>query len=118
MYANTTNGHREHVNKSKDSRVVLSMLISGTSGVIVQTTETTIETWTGLNYTDANGLLLASETSNLNGTPRNYLGGAKLTVGSGGVSAWNTIEHCWGTKVSSSLQRMGDTNLYAVQRTT
>jgi len=35
MYANTTNGHREHVQKSKDTRVILSMLINGTNAVIV-----------------------------------------------------------------------------------
>lgn len=35
-----------------------------------------------------------------------------------GVSQWATIEGCWGTKVSSQLQRMGDTNCYQVTKTT
>lgn len=118
MYATTTTGHREHVTVNKDTRVIQSMSINSTWCRLVQTTTTTTETWTGLSYTDASGVCTASESSVLNGTTRAYLGAARITVASGGVSQWATIEGCWGTKVSSQLSRMGDTNLYQVTRTT
>ena len=108
MYATTTTGHREHVQKSIDSRVILAMHISGTDARVTQTTTTTTEEWLGLSYSDAETLCTASEN----------LGGVKLTVSSGGVSAWNTVEGCRGTRVSTQISRMGDTNHYRVVKTT
>lgn len=118
MYATTTTGHRPHVTVSKDTRVLQSMNISSTYCRLIQSTTTTTEVWLGLSYADAQSVCVASETSTLGGTTRDFLGGARITVGSGGTSIWTTIEGCWGTKVSSQLSRMGDTNCYQVTRTT
>lgn len=118
MYATTTTGHREHVQVNKDVRVLQLMNISGNQCRLIQTTVTTTETWLGLNYSDASSVCVASESSTLGGTTRNYLGSAKITVSSGGVSVWNTCDGCWGTKVTSQLSRMGDTNHYQVTKTT
>lgn len=118
MYATTTNGHREHVSVNKDTKVLQAMSINSTYCRLIQATTTTTETWVGLNYSDASSVCTASETSTLNGSTRNYLGGAKITVSSGGTSQWATIEGCWGTKITSQLQRMGDTNCYMVTKTT
>lgn len=118
MYATTTTGHRPHVSESKDTKV-LQMLYFFTTvvGVIIQDTSTTTEEWFGLSYSDANSLNIASETSTLNGTTRQYLGSALLehqTIGGG----YCRSPACWGTKVTTSIQRMGDTNLYHVTRQT
>lgn len=118
MYANTTNGHREHVSVSKTKRVLQAMSINNNYCRLIQTSTTTTEEWYGLSYSDASGVCVASETSILGGTTRNYLGGAKITVSTSGVSQWATIEGCWGTRVTSQMQRMGDTNLYHVTKTT
>ena len=118
MYATTTTGKREHVQQSKDSRVILAMHISGVEARIIQTTETTVDEYLGLSYTDAQSLCTASESSTLNGTTRAYLGSAKLTVSTGGTSVWNTVEACFGTRITSQLSRMGDTNHYRVTKTT
>ena len=118
MYATTTTGHREHVTVSKDRRVVQAIAINSTFARLIQTTTTTTETWTGLDYADALSCCTASETSVLSGVTRQYLGSAKITVGSGTASQWATINDCWGTKVTSQMSRMGDTNCYAVTRTT
>lgn len=112
MYATTTTGHREHVQVNKDVRVLQAVNINNTFCRLIQTTTTTTEVWLGLKYTDAQSVCVASETSTLNGTTRNYLGSAKIQVGSGTASLWATIDGCWGTKVSSQLARMGDTNHY------
>ena len=118
MYATTTTGHREHVTVSKDVKVLQAMNIGNTYCRLIQTITTTTEVWLGLNYTDADSVCIASESSTLGTTTRNYLGGAKITVSSGGTSIWNTIEGCWGTKVTSQLSRMGENNCYQVTRTT
>jgi hypothetical protein len=118
MYANTTNGYRPHVSVQKDSKVLQAMNINGNYCRLIQSTTTTTEEWFGLSYDDAQSVCVASETSVLNGQTRNYLGGARISVSSGGASSWATIEGCWGTRVVSQLQRMGDTNLYHVSRTT
>lgn len=118
MYANTTTGHREHVTVAKDVKVLQAMRINSTYCRLIQTTTTTTEVWLGLSYADASSVCVASESSTLNGTTRAFLGGAKITVADGGVSQWATIEGCWGTKVSSQLSRMGDTNCYQVTKTT
>ena len=118
MYATTTSGHREHVTVSKDVRVLQAMNINSTYCRLIQTTTTTTETWVGLSYADAQTVCVASETSTLGTTTRNYLGGARISVSSGGATSWTTIEGCWGTKVTSQLSRMGETNAYQVTRTT
>ena len=86
-------------------------------GVIIQDTSTTTEEWFGLSYSDAAALNIASETSTLNGTTRQYLGSALLqhqTIGGG----YCRSPACWGTKITTSINRMGDTNLYHVIRQT
>lgn len=118
MYASTSTGHRPHVTVAREKKVIQSMNINNEYCRLIQTSETTTETWVGLSYSDADSVCVASETSTLYGTTRQYLGGAKITVASGGVSIWATIEGCWGTRVTSQLSRMGDTNLYAVTKTT
>lgn len=118
MYANTTNGHREHVSVSKTKRVLQAMSINNNYCRLIQTSTTTTEEWYGLKYSDADSVCTASETSTLNGVTRSFLGGAKISVSSSGVTQWATIEGCWGTRVTSQMQRMGDTNLYQVSKTT
>ena len=117
MYATTTTGHHPHITVSKDSRVVLQMSINNNTGVIRQDTTRTEEKWVGLSYTDALSVCTASETSTLDNTTRQYLGGAKLTF-TGVGTYWNTVENCWGTRVTSQLQKMGETNLYQVSKIT
>lgn len=118
MYATTTTGHRSNVTKSKETKVLQQLYSLGTlMGVILQDTVTTTEEWFGLTQTDAETQCTASETSTLNGTTRNYLGSAKLSVnGTGG--AWCRMPNCWGERVTSQMNRMSDTNLYHVTRTT
>ena len=120
MYANTTNGHRTNVSKSVDTKVVQQLIVWGNiDGTITQKAETTVEEWFGLSYTDANNLIEASETSTLNGVTRNYLGGATLTQNHGfPVAAYCWATGCWGKKITTTINRMGDTNLYHVQKTT
>lgn len=124
MYAevNTTTGvgksHREVVRKSIDYRTLKLLAIGSAQGVLSQKIETTEETWTGLSKSDAVALCIASVSSVLNGTTRQYLGGVKITVGGGGITTWATIDECWGTRVKTNIQRMGDTNMYFVSRTT
>ena len=118
MYATTTTGHREHVTVNKTTRVLQAMSINNNYCRLVQTTTTTTEEWRGLNYTDAQSVCVASETSTLNGVTRSYLGSAKISVTATASTSWATIDGCWGTKVTSQLSRMGDTNCYQVTKTT
>ena len=118
MYANTSTGHREHVTVNKESRVLQAMNINSTYCRLIQTSVTTTETWLGLSYTDANSVCIASESSTLNGTTRAYLGGARISVSTTGATSWATVEGCWGTKITSQMSRMGDTNCYQVTKTT
>lgn len=118
MYATTTTGHRQHVTVDKSSKVLQAMSINNTYCRLMQSTVTTTEEWLGLNYTDAQSVCTASESSTLNGVTRNYLGSAKISVATSGASTWATIDGCWGTKVTSQLSRMGDTNHYQVKTTT
>ena len=118
MYATTTTGHREHVTVSKDKKVLQAVNINNTYCRLIQTITTTQEVWLGLRYSDADSVCTASESSTLGGTTRPYLGSAKIQVGSGTATLWATIDGCWGTKVSSQLSRMGDTNHYQVVKTT
>lgn len=115
---NAEMGHRTNVKKSKDTKVLQMLRVSTASAVLRQTTTTSEETWVGLTFATANNLCVASEQSVLNSTTRDYLGAAKITLSSGGTSVWTTIENCWGTKVTTQIARMGDTNLYQVSRTT
>lgn len=120
MYANTTNGHRPHVSKNKQTKVIQQLYFQATGalvGLIIQDEETTTEEWYGLSYSDANSVCTASETSVLNGVTRQYLGGATLSYNVL-LGGWTRVPSCWGTKVTSTLQRMGNTNLYQVTKTT
>lgn len=116
MYATTTTGHIEHVNGAKETRVVQELIIWGTSfGSIVQDTTTEVETWEGLSYADAMTLYVSTEESTLGGVTRPRLGNAVLTSMGG---AWCRAPQCWGVKVTSSYQKMGQTNMYQLTRTT
>lgn len=86
MYATTTTGHREHVTVSKDVKVLQAMRVNSTYCRLIQTNVTTTEIWLGLSYEDAESVCTASETSTLDGSTRNYLGGAKISVSDGGVT--------------------------------
>lgn len=118
MNATPSQTHRPHVTVKKDTNVILRMNIGSVSGVVVQTSKTTTETWTGLLFTDADDLCETYEESILGGVTRTYLGSVKLTLASGGTSIWNTKEACWGKKVTTDVARIGDTNLYFVTKTT
>lgn len=118
MFATITSGHRQNVTESKESKVI-QMLYFFTSvvGVIIQDITTTTEEWFGLSHTDASQLCISSETSTLNGTERAYLGSALLSYNVLG-GGWCRSPSCWGVKVVTSINRMGETNCYHVTRTT
>ena len=119
MYSDTIRGHREHVQQSKDVRVLQAVSLNNITCRLLQTTTTTTEHWVGLSYDDAASLLSAAGmSSELNGSVRNYLGDARITVSSGGVSMWFTSNGCWGNEVNVRLTRMNDTNCYSVVKTT
>lgn len=116
MYATTTTGYIPHVSKTKDTKIVANLTYWGnTWGNILQDTTVTIDRWVGLSYSDAQSLLVSTEESTLNGVTRPFLGDARL-ISEGG--AYVTAIGCWGLKVTSAIQKMGDTNLYEVTRTT
>lgn len=108
MYATIITGHRPHTAVSKDQRTIQQMTVNNQVGKIIQSTTTTTEEWYGLSYADAMTVCTSSEN----------LRGAKLTMTSGMVTSWCTVWGCYGTRVSSQLQRMSDTNLYHVIKTT
>ena len=118
MYATTTTGHREHVQVQKDRRVLQTLAMGSKIAKLTQNSTTTTETWVGLSYADASSVCVSSESSTLNGTTRAYLGTAKLTLSYGTSNYWVINEGCWGTKVTSQMSRMGDTNCYQVTKTT
>lgn len=116
MYATTTTGYMPNVSKTKDTKIVADLTYWGnTWGHIVQDTTVTIDKWVGLSYSDALSLLTSTEESTLNGVTRPFLGDARL-ISEGG--AYVTAIGCWGLNVTSAIQKMGDTNLYEVTRTT
>ena len=118
MYATTTTGHREHISSNRSTKVLQQLISLGyLVGVVVQDTITTTEEWNGLSYSDAQSLQQSSETSTLNGVTRQYLGGAKFAQsGIGGASI--RVPSCWGTSITTTFDRMGETNLYHVTKTT
>lgn len=118
MYGTIQNTKRDVVNRSADTRVLQMLRISTASAVLRQYQTTTTTTYTGLSRSDAESLCVASESSELGQDSRPYLGAARIRLGSGGVSVWNTIENCWGTRVTSQISRINDTNLYSVAVTT
>lgn len=118
MYATTTTGHREHVTVTKEKRVLQQMNINSNYCRLIQTVTTTTEVWLGLKYSDASSVCVASESSTLGTTTRNYLGSARISVSSGGVTNHTTVDGCWGIRIVSQLSRMGDTNCYQVTKTT
>lgn len=116
MYATTTTGHREHVTVSKSTKVLQAMAINNNFCRLVQTTTQTTEEWLGLSYTDALSVCVASESSTLDGTTRNYLGSAKISVSGPTATQYAYVDGCWGTRISSQLSRMGETNCYQVTK--
>lgn len=118
MYATTTTGHREHISSNRSAKVLQQLIVFGqVAGVVVQDTITTTEEWNGLSYSDALNLQESSETSTLNGTTRQYLGSALLTQ-TGIGAAWMRVPNCWGESITTTFDRIGDTNLYHVTKTT
>lgn len=120
MYATTETGHKPHISGSVDTKVIQQLIVWGNiDGTITQTANTIVEEWDGLSYDSVQNIYEASETSTLNGQTRNYLGGAILTQAQGyPVAAYCWATGCWGTKVTTSFNRMGETNLYHVTKTT
>lgn len=116
MYATTTTGYISNVSKTKDTKIVADLTYWGnTWGHILQDTTVTVDRWVGLSYSDAVSLLTSTEESTLGGVTRQHLGDARLSSEGG---AYVTAIGCWGVKVTSTIQKMGDTNLYEVSRTT
>lgn len=116
MYATKTTGYIPHINKTKDTKIVADLSYWGSTwGHIVQDTTVTVDRYVGLSYSDALSLLTSTEESTLNGVTRPYLGDARLTSQGG---AYVTAIGCWGVKVTSAIQKTGDTNLYEVTITT
>lgn len=113
-YTDKATGHRELVKRQSDTRVLRQWVLNGWTAVIVQSETVTEEEWRGLSKTDAQSLCVSSESSVLGSVTRQYLG--SCTVSKGLSSIWATA--CWGTRVTSQMQRMGDTNMYQVTRTT
>lgn len=102
---NTATGYV--ISKTKDVRIVRAMWLSGWYAVLKQTTETTVTHYEGVGEDSLADLLAnAKETSTLNGTTRQYLGGATVTRSSGGTSSWMHCDDCWGTRVNVSARRM------------
>lgn len=115
MYATTTSGHRTYTSANKNTKCLQQWIYwNQLVGVLVQDESTTTEEWNGLSKGDAESLCTSSEESVLNGATRPYLGTAKITLG----AAYMRVSSCWGTKVSSQVSRMNDTNLYKVTKTT
>ena len=116
MYATKENGYIPNVSKTKDTKIVADLTYWGnTWGHILQDTTVTVDRYVGLSYSDALSLLTSTEESTLNGVTRYHLGDARL-ISEGG--AYVTAIGCWGVKVTSAIQKMGDTNLYEVTKTT
>lgn len=118
MNATIDQTHREHVSVSKDTRVLQMQIGDDIQTCLTQDTTTTTETWTGLTYADASSLLTSWQNSTLNGVTRNYLGGARVSYTIGLSTYWNTVDSCWGSEGNTSINRINDTHLYSVQRTT
>ena len=120
MYATTSTGFRPDVRKSADYRVLKVMKSpQGTvAAVLKQVEKRTESTWTGLRYEDADALCQAYESSTLGQTRRDHLGAAQVTFTFATGSGWFVVEDCWGSKVTTSIARIGDTNLYSVSRVT
>lgn len=112
-----TDGHRNKVRVQKNQRVLRQMNLNGWQAVIIQNETISEETWVGLSQTEAEALCVASETSVLGGAERNYLGGCTVS-NTTPFTASIFATSCWGTRVQSQMQRMGDTNLYQVSKTT
>lgn len=112
-----TDGHRDKVRVQKNQRVIRQMNLNGWQAVIIQNETVSEETWVGLSQTEAENYCVASESSTLNGVTRNYLGGCTVSNTTPFLASVIATS-CWGTRVQSQMQRMGDTNLYQVTKTT
>ena len=122
MYATISESYRPLVTKNTSSKVIQSLIVwNNLVGVIVQNITSSTEEWFGLSKEDAESLCIANTSSVLNGVERSYLGTAKLSqvVQPGQVGgAYVRATNCWGTEINSAMNRMNDTNLYHVTRTT
>lgn len=117
-YATTTTGYVTDVTKTKDRRTLKSEYINGSYVNIFQDVDTTVERFVGLSSSDANTVCTRSSTSTLDNVTRQYLGGIRVTVGSGTARTWLQIFGCWGTEVTSQKVRDAESNLYSVTVTT
>lgn len=116
-YSTTATGHRDTVRRQTSQRVIRQMNLNGWMAIINQVETITEETWVGLTKADAEALCIASESSTIGTVTRGYLGGCTVTNQTP-FTATITATSCWGTRVQSQIQRMGDTNMYQVSRTT
>lgn len=101
------------VSKQASTRTVRSMWLSGQYFSLRQTVTTEVVRYEGLGLSDARNLCVSSETSVLNGTTRNHLGGANVTNGSGAGASWMYVDACWGTVVEASMTQRSP-NMYDV----
>lgn len=118
MNANPEKSHRTLVSRNKNNRTIKAQLIGTWYAVLSQTSITTVEEWRGLSRSDAIALCESYEESYMQGIRRSYLGGVVVTQSFEGGTRWMRVDSCWGTKVSSQINREGDTNLYTVSKTT
>lgn len=109
-YGTNTTAQPVTVSRSSNKHTVRAMWISGQYFAIQQDVTTTIQRYEGIGYDDAVALCVSSETSTLNGTTRNYLGGARAENAS---HSWMYADACWGTRVSASMNAMSP-NMYEV----
>ena len=116
-YATTTTGHVGETDRTKERRYLKSEVVNGTFVNVFQDVQTSTDVYRGLSKTDAESLCTSSSSSTLGSTTRNYLGGVRVTVGSGTSSTWFTLYGCWGTEISSKMVKDGDSHLYDVVRT-
>ena len=105
------------VSVSKDKRVFQESWIGGGRFVLIQATVTTVEHYEGVSLAVANDLCVSSESSTLNGDTRPYLGSATVAAQGVGAASMDATS-CWGTRVTSSLRRMGLSSMYEVDVTT
>lgn len=110
MYSTNEKAHREKVQVGKSCKVVLKIKYGDRSGSLVQTTTTTTESWVGLSKDNAETLTITTEDL------RSV--GIRFDDSTGHPVKWAAQDNLEGTTVQSVMQRMGDTNLYQVTRTT
>ena len=113
-YGTNTTAQPVEVSRSSDTHTVRAMWLNGSYLSIQQKVTTVVQRYEGIGYTDAVALCVSSETSTLNSTTRNHLGGAKAEAAN---HSWIYADACWGTQTAGSMNAMSP-NMYEVTVTT